>query len=65
MTRQLEVIVLLAREAEINARRGDGALPIQLGNGDYDFRGWRDVPRNWSTRIINKSGQPWGVPAGP
>ncbi len=50
MTRQLDVLdLLLARGADINARRQDGARPIQLTNGDYRFRGWRDVPRNWHT----------------
>jgi len=50
MTRQLDMIdELLARGADINAKRGDGALPIQLSNGDYHFRGWRDVPRDWPT----------------
>lgn len=50
MTRQLDVIdLLLERGADINARRQDGARPIQLTNGDYHFRGWRDVPRNWHT----------------
>jgi hypothetical protein len=50
MTRQLDVIdELLARGADINAQRKDGALPIQLSNGDYHFRGWRDVPHDWST----------------
>jgi RNA polymerase sigma factor (sigma-70 family) len=50
MTRQLDVIdELLARGADINARRSDGARPIQLSNGDYNFRGWRDVPRDWPT----------------
>jgi len=50
MTRQLDVIdELLARGADINARRGDGARPIQLCNGDYNYRGWRDVPRDWPT----------------
>lgn len=46
MTRQIDVIdELLGRGAEIEARRFDGARPIQLVNGDYYFRGWRDVPR--------------------
>jgi ankyrin repeat protein len=50
MTRQLDVIdELLARGADVDAKRGDGALPIQLSNGDYHFRGWRDVPQTWPT----------------
>jgi ankyrin repeat protein len=50
MTRQLDMIdELLARGADINARRQDGARPIQLTNGDYHFRGWRDVPQDWPT----------------
>lgn len=45
MTRQLEMIdELLARGADINAARFDGARPIHLTNGDYTYRGWRDVP---------------------
>jgi ankyrin repeat protein len=48
MTRQLDVIdELLARGADIEAIRFDGARPIHLNNGDYHFRGWRDVPPNW------------------
>ncbi len=48
MTRQPDVIdELLARGADINAARFDGARPIQLTNGDYTFRGWRDVPSDW------------------
>jgi uncharacterized protein len=50
MTRQIDVIdELLSRGADINAARFDGARPIQLTNGDYHYRGWRDVPQNWST----------------
>jgi ankyrin repeat protein len=50
MTRQLEVVdELLARGADINSARYDGARPIQLANGDYHFRGWRDVPKDWPT----------------
>jgi RNA polymerase sigma factor (sigma-70 family) len=50
MTRQLDLIdELLARGADINARRGDGARPLQLINGDYHYRGWRDVPPDWPT----------------
>jgi ankyrin repeat protein len=48
MTRQPDMIdELLARGAEVNASRADGARPIQLANGDYHFRGWRDVPNDW------------------
>jgi ankyrin repeat protein len=48
MTRQLDVLdELLARGADVNARRPDGARPLQLTNGDYHFRGWRDVPQDW------------------
>lgn len=48
MTRQLDVIdELLARGADINAPRQDGARPVQLTNGDYNYRGWRDVPQDW------------------
>jgi ankyrin repeat protein len=50
MTRQINVIdELLARGADINATRIDGARPIQLTNGDYHYRGWRDVPKSHST----------------
>ncbi len=48
MTRQLDAIdELLRRGADINAQRMDGGRPIHLTNGDYFYRGWRDVPRNW------------------
>jgi ankyrin repeat protein len=48
MTRQLDAIdELLRRCADINAQRMDGARPIHVTNGDYFYRGWRDVPRNW------------------
>jgi ankyrin repeat protein len=48
MTRQLDAIdELLRRGADINAPRMDGARPIHLTNGDYFYRGWRDVPRDW------------------
>lgn len=51
MTRQLEFIdELLRRGADINARRSDGGRPIHLTNGDYHFRGWRDVPEDWPTK---------------
>src|SRR5687768_4890407 len=48
MTRQLDAVdELLRRGADINAQRMDGARPIHLTNGDYCYRGWRDVPRDW------------------
>jgi ankyrin repeat protein len=50
MTRQLELVdELLARGADLEARRMDGARPIHLSNGDYHYRGWRDVPKDWPT----------------
>jgi ankyrin repeat protein len=50
MTRQLDMIdELLSRGADVNAVRFDGARPVQLVNGDYHFRGWRDVPQDWPT----------------
>jgi ankyrin repeat protein len=50
MTRQIDVIdELLARGADIEAQRTDGARPIQLTNGDYHHRGWRDVPKDRAT----------------
>jgi ankyrin repeat protein len=54
MTRQIDMIdELLARGAEIDAKRLDGARPIQLTNGDYHHRGWRDVPKNHPTTPRN------------
>jgi ankyrin repeat protein len=51
MTRQIDFIdELLRRGADINARRSDGGRPIHLTNGDYHFRGWRDVPDDWPTK---------------
>src|SRR5437667_4028159 len=46
MTRQIDMLdELLDRGADINAPRFDGARPIHLTNGDYSYRGWRDVPK--------------------
>lgn len=51
MTRQVDFVdELLRRGADLNARRADGARPIHLTNGDYHFRGWRDVPQDWPTK---------------
>ena len=45
MTRQPEMIdELLRLGANIESHRSDGARPIHLTNGDYHYRGWRDVP---------------------
>ncbi len=50
MTRQIPLIdELLDRGADIDARRSDGARPIHLTNGDYGYRGWRDVPQHVTT----------------
>lgn len=47
MTRQPDMIdEVLARGADINSIRADGARPLQLCNGDYGYRGWRDVPKD-------------------
>ncbi|MBI2689619.1 MAG: ankyrin repeat domain-containing protein [Acidobacteria bacterium] len=51
MSRQLHMVdEVLARGADIDARRFDGARPIQLTNGDYNYRGWRDVPATTKTK---------------
>ncbi|HMH22683.1 MAG TPA: ankyrin repeat domain-containing protein [Puia sp.] len=46
MTRQPDMIdQLLEHGADIDAKRADGARPVQLINGDYGFRGWtKDFP---------------------
>lgn len=50
MTRRLPLIDrLLERGADVNSVRPDGARPLDLTNGDYHYRGWRDVPR-WTLR---------------
>jgi ankyrin repeat protein len=44
MTRQLPLIdFLLSHGADIDCCRPDGARPIDLTNGDYYYRGWRDL----------------------
>ncbi|MCW8133968.1 MAG: ankyrin repeat domain-containing protein [Planctomycetota bacterium] len=49
-TRNIPMIdEVLARGADIDAKRNDGARPIQLTNGDYMYRGWRDVPKDVAT----------------
>lgn len=54
MTRQIDMIdELLARGADINSPRFDNARPIQLTNGDYHYRGWRDVPKDIGTTPAN------------
>ena len=71
MTRQIDIIDdLLRRGANIDARRQDGAHPVELTNGDYFFRGWRDVPKSsrrlrttcsrtsWPAARIATSGRP-------
>lgn len=51
MTRQLDFIdALIELGADVNARRADGARPIHLTNGDYHFRGWREVPDDWPVK---------------
>lgn len=48
MTRQPQCIdLLLERGANIEAQRLDGAKPLQLFQGDYHFRGWSRVSRDW------------------
>jgi ankyrin repeat protein len=50
MTRHPALIdELLSRGADIDSARPDGARPIQLVNGDYHYRGWRDVPTGVAT----------------
>ncbi len=46
LTRQLWLIdLLLERGADIEAKRPDGARPINLTGGDYHYRAWyRDLP---------------------
>ncbi len=45
MIRSIAMIdLIIKRGGEINSRRPDGARPLDLSDGDYFFRGWRDVP---------------------
>jgi ankyrin repeat protein len=51
MTRRIDIVdELLDRGANIDAKRQDGARPLQLTNGDYHYRGWRDVPKDIATK---------------
>ena len=51
MSRQPDLVeFLLEKGADINAKRLDHARPIQLCNGDYSYRGWRDVPADTPAR---------------
>ena len=48
MTRQPQMIdLVLQRGASIEAQRLDGARPLQLFHGDYHYRGWSRVSRDW------------------
>lgn len=53
MTRQRELVDdLLKQGADIDDQRPDGARPLDLTNGDYYFRGWRELasdhsPSHW------------------
>lgn len=50
MTRNLPIVdLVLERGADMNAQRKDGARPLHLINGDYNYRGWRDVPESVET----------------
>src|SRR5712692_3378780 len=50
MTPQIDITdELLRRGVDIDARPQDGARPIHLSNGDYTYRGWRDVPKDVAT----------------
>lgn len=46
LTRQIDLVdYLLQHGADINAMRPDGARPLDLTNGDYNYRSWyRDLP---------------------
>ncbi len=47
MSRNLAAIdLLLEAGAELDSARPDGAKPLHLYNGDYHYRGWRDVPED-------------------
>lgn len=47
LTHQPDLLgMLAARGADLNAQRADGKSPVMLAlHGDYDFRWWRDVPK--------------------
>ena len=51
LVRSIEIAtMLLERGADVNAQRPDGARPLDLTNGDYWFRGNRDVPKDGPTQ---------------
>ena len=53
LTRQWDVVdELLARGADVEAQRSDGARPIQLAWGDYHFRAWmKDLPASFEATV--------------
>ena len=55
LTRQLDVIDdLLARGADIEAQRSDGARAIQLAWGDYHFRSWiKELPASFEGTVAH------------
>ena len=47
MIRSIPIIdLVLEKGGDINSMRPDGARPLDLSNGDYFHRGWRDVPKD-------------------
>lgn len=51
LVRSIEIAtMLLDLGADVNAQRPDGARPLDLTDGDYWFRGNRDVPKDGPTQ---------------